>query len=120
MPNFYLTVGVQYQEPGDHPQGLVGQGFVRIVAEDYDQARECAFKNYGTQWAFIYRTPPSEDDHPLGEQDVLYATPTVRSLTLLAEAFDLMLNQDLEDKVIDPEDPVFMKMRAFADSVLLP
>ena len=58
---FYLTVGQKYKiEP--HPQGLHPDGYAVINADNYDEARQKAFNNFGTTWANIYEEDDFKDD----------------------------------------------------------
>ena len=55
MSNFYLTFGQKYAEE-PHPKFALAHpnGYVRIQAENYEQAREFAFREFGPYWAFLY------------------------------------------------------------------
>lgn len=51
--------------PAAHPDG-----WVRITAPSYDEARTYAFKTFGTQWAFLYNDTFLVNTHglyPMGE-----------------------------------------------------
>lgn len=67
---FYLTVGQQYKNDKVHPKGLHPDGYAVINADNYDQAREKAFTNFGSHWSNIYEEVDFLDDlgfYPLGE-----------------------------------------------------
>jgi hypothetical protein len=55
--NFYLTFGQKYHYES-HPTVCIKpinpDGYVKIVASDYQKAREKAFEVFGTFWSFLY------------------------------------------------------------------
>lgn len=71
--DFMLTFGVQYKEE-PHPKwaDCDPRGWVRIVADDYEQAREIATERFGLYWSQL--TPGwrfQRHYFPAGEQMVL-------------------------------------------------
>lgn len=55
LKDFYLTFGLKYpDEPHPYWSGADGKGWVRITAEDEEEARAIAFQFFGPRWAFIY------------------------------------------------------------------
>lgn len=67
MNEYYVTFGDMYRyEP--HPSGWPHpDGYLTIVAPDYDTARAKAFEVLGSQFAFMYKKLPNGDYFPLGE-----------------------------------------------------
>lgn len=55
MHAFYLTFGVQYPEV-PHPRwaGADKDGWVKILALDYDDARNVAVSHFGPHWSMLY------------------------------------------------------------------
>lgn len=53
MPQFYMTVGQKYARER-HPHDLDPDGWVLIIAETLDEAREKAFDTYGNDWSMVY------------------------------------------------------------------
>lgn len=53
MSTFFLTVGQMYRVT-PHPNGFHPDSYVIIHAKGEAEARELAFKNFGTKWAFLY------------------------------------------------------------------
>lgn len=53
--NFYITFGQKYRREA-HPSGynVSPDGVVRVVAPNYEAARELAVKSFGDQWSFIH------------------------------------------------------------------
>lgn len=67
---FYLTVGQQYKNAKVHPKGLHPDGYVVINSDNYEEAREKAFTNFGVHWSNIYEEDDFKCDlslYPLGE-----------------------------------------------------
>ncbi len=67
---FYLTVGQAYKIDKIHPKGLHPDGYVVINADNYDNAREKAFNNFGVHWSNIFEESDFIGDlglYPLGE-----------------------------------------------------
>ena len=57
--NYYVTFGQKYStEPHPKVRYAHPDGWLRIEADDEDQAREIVFLELGDHWAFIY----SEDN----------------------------------------------------------
>lgn len=55
LKDFYLTFGLKYpEEPHPYWSGADGKGWVRISANDEEEARDIAFQFFGPRWAFIY------------------------------------------------------------------
>lgn len=72
MQNFYMTFGVQYNhEPHPTWDGATGQGWVKVVAENYDDARSMVETRFGQAWSFLYPeehfTEKSRSYYPMGE-----------------------------------------------------
>lgn len=70
MPTFYFTFGYKYHhEP--HPSGRKcnPDGYIAVVAEDSDSARDKMFAAYGKYWAMMYDTKPDLNTFPYGEID---------------------------------------------------
>lgn len=58
MKNFYMTFGVQYpSEPHPYWSGADGAGWVRIVAESENMARQIAEQFFGMAWSRLYTEP---------------------------------------------------------------
>lgn len=52
---YYVTFGQQYRkEPHPKVKYADPDGYVLINAENYNEARQKAFKHLGVHWAFIY------------------------------------------------------------------
>jgi hypothetical protein len=69
MAEFYVTFGAQYpREPHPAFPEAHHDGWVTIVADNYLDARDIAFRELRRHWAFIY-TPGelNESWFPLGE-----------------------------------------------------
>lgn len=65
---FYITFGQKYRHE-NHPSGydISPDGVVRVVAPNYETARDIAVKSFGDQWSFIYPERYTEIDYyPLG------------------------------------------------------
>lgn len=63
--NFYLTFG---------QQSPARNGWVRVVARDYQHARDIVFSAYENKWAFLYTEDDFKDSqayYPAGELDVI-------------------------------------------------
>lgn len=73
--DFYLTFPQRFRDheeehltfPAAHPDG-----YVRITARNYYEAREYAFATFGSEWCFLYShdqftTQPQHVYYPLGE-----------------------------------------------------
>jgi hypothetical protein len=59
MQTFYVSFGVQYGSglgKMEHPTlpGVSGDHYLRVVAEDEEQARALVFAVVGREWAFLY------------------------------------------------------------------
>lgn len=50
---FYLTVGQQYRDIS-HPQDLHPDSYVKIYAENLQEARQIAISSFEHKWSFIY------------------------------------------------------------------
>lgn len=72
MANYYVTFGQKYhREPHPDFPRANPDGWLRVIAEDYESARKIVTERMGPAWAFMY----TEDDfkpeyHPLGELGV--------------------------------------------------
>jgi hypothetical protein len=67
--NFYVTFGVQYAG-GNHPVYPKADcnGWVRIVADDYEKARVKAFEMFGRCWSNIRTESDWKPEYfPMGE-----------------------------------------------------
>lgn len=72
MPEYRITFGQQYpREPHPRlPDIAHHDGWLTIIANDEDAARELAFQIAGEHWSMIYRPTPADDFwgiFPLGE-----------------------------------------------------
>lgn len=71
LKDFYLTFGIMYPST-THPHwpGANSRGYVRILAEDEEQARHTARQHFGLKWSFLYEpihfNPPSWSEGELG------------------------------------------------------
>lgn len=71
MQEFYITFGVQYGRDPEkheiHPNGMTGNGYAVIEADDYGEAHDAAFEVFGARWAFAYTDKPLDIRAPEGE-----------------------------------------------------
>lgn len=70
VQEFFLTVGVQYNDHSPHPvtPAANSDGWIVIEALDKDMAREIGFALFGKRWAFVYAAEEFDAGyHPLGE-----------------------------------------------------
>lgn len=75
LKDFYLTFGIMYPTT-THPHwpGANGGGYVRILAEDEEQARHTARQHFGLAWSHLYEPIHFNVDSeywPLGELAVI-------------------------------------------------
>ena len=65
--SFYLTFGQQYRRE-EHPSGhsVHPDGYVEIIANNLEAAREKAFATFGPDWFTVYLTIPSLEHFPRG------------------------------------------------------
>lgn len=69
MNSYYVTFGVQYAQE-IHPSwgGFHPDGWLRVVAEDYQVARAVVTGLLGSKWAFMYEESDFDSSyHPRGE-----------------------------------------------------
>ena len=70
--NFYVTFGQQYRTKESHPKGGHADGWIRIIADSYTQARQIAFNEFGPQWSMLYSENTFKPEYfPLGEIRVI-------------------------------------------------
>lgn len=86
MAAFAVTFGQQYKrEPHPYFGKAHPDGFVVIVAPDWDTARRMAFDNLGQAWSFMYPYDTPEEQatvdgyQPLGELARWTFNPAVTS-----------------------------------------
>lgn len=79
LQEFHVTFGQQYRHekhprfPDAHPDG-----YVVIMAPDYEKAREMAFQYLGEFWAFIYEAKKHDTrPYPRGSLARLYPTAVI-------------------------------------------
>lgn len=68
LHNYYVTFGVKYQhEKHPHWAGAHPDGWLEVIAEDYDTARDLVARYVGNVFAFMYEADRFERKwHPLG------------------------------------------------------
>jgi hypothetical protein len=78
LKEFLVTFGQKYRrEPHPKVKYADPDGWLSIMAYDYDQAREMAFQELGPSWSFIYERGVhklNEGHFPLGQLHQIVAT----------------------------------------------
>ena len=71
MKDFFITFGQRYRRE-IHPHGGHPDGWVRVLAETYEQAQEKAMAKFGPLWANLYEADDFDKSfHPKGELGVI-------------------------------------------------
>lgn len=85
LKEFLVTFGQKYhREPHPKVKYADPDGWLSIMAYDYDQAREMAFQELGPSWSFIYERGVNKLDEshfPLGQLHQIVATKPPEPLT---------------------------------------
>lgn len=74
---WHVSFGVQHpREPHPTYSKADGNGYITILADNYDQARDFAYNLLGTKWALLYEpgSPMEARYWPLGEIERFDAT----------------------------------------------
>lgn len=70
--NFFVTFGQKYRCRERHHTGGHPDGWFRVVANSYDEAREKMFADCGAAWSMMYTPEDFKPEYfPLGELRVI-------------------------------------------------